>query len=139
MKTFGWTAATTALAMAAALAGTSAVSAKKDAAPPASAFTPIERFAISYDSPRDMAEFYLRDFGIRPRDADFDESRDPADPNIKVMLVTVNGIADDSVKGIQMRLGLRASQGGWETIEAGVRRKCRRGDEAGNWTKSVCP
>lgn len=135
MKTFGWTA----LTLAAALAGTTALSAKKDAAPPATAFTPIERFAISYDSPQDMAEFYLRDFGIRPRDADFEQSRDPANPDIKVMLVTVDGIADDAVQGLQMRLGLRASQGGWETIEAGVRRKCRRGDQAGTWTKNVCP
>jgi len=137
MKTFGMTA----LSMAALLAGTTAVSAQKSdkTAPPASDFSPIERFAISYDDPHDMAKFYLRDFGIRARDADFDESRDPADPNIKVMLITVDGIADDSVKGLQMRLGMRASQGGWETIEAGVRRKCRRGDEAGSWTKNVCP
>jgi len=137
MKTFGLTA----LSMAALLAGATTVLAQKSdkTAPPASEFSPIERFAISYDSPHDMAKFYLRDFGIRPRDADFDESRDPADPNIKVMLVTVDGIADDSVRGLQMRLGLRASQGGWETIEAGVRRKCRRGNDAGSWTKSVCP
>ncbi len=112
---------------------------KSAEAPPVSAFSPIQRYAISYDDPRDIAEFYLRDFGIKARDAEFEEIDHPSDVSMRIVMVTVDGIRDDSVQGIQLRLGVRASAGSWEAVEAGMRRKCYRGDNAGQWTKGVCP
>ncbi|MEL6531284.1 MAG: hypothetical protein AAFQ27_15100, partial [Pseudomonadota bacterium] len=100
---------------------------------------PIQRYAITYDDPRDVAEFYLRDFGIKARDAEFAEVEHPSDVAMRIVMVTVDGIRDDSVKGIQLRLGVRASAGSWEAVEAGIRRKCYRGDKAGQWQKDVCP
>lgn len=108
-------------------------------APPVTAFSPIQRYAITYDDPRDVAEFYLRDLGIKARDAQFEEIDHPSDVSMRVVLVTVDGIRDDSVRGIQLRLGVRASAGSWEAVEAGMRRKCYRGENAGQWTKGVCP
>ncbi len=107
--------------------------------PPANAFNPIQRYAISYDHPRDVAEFYIVDFGIKPRDAEFQEVAHPSDVSMRIMLVTVDGLRDDSVQGIQWRFGMRASKGSWEAVEAGMRRKCYRGDNAGQWQKDVCP
>ncbi|QFT76421.1 hypothetical protein [Erythrobacter sp. THAF29] len=107
--------------------------------PPAVEFAPVQRYNITYDAPRDVAEFYLRDFGFRTRDAEFQQADHPTDPTMLVMLVTVDGIRDDSVRGVQLRLGMRASAGFWEMVEAGIRRKCHRGENAGKWTREVCP
>lgn len=107
--------------------------------PPSSAFNPVQRYAISYDDPRDVAEFYLRDIGIKPRDAEFHEVAHPSDVSVRIMLVTVDGIEDDAVQGIQWRFGMRTSEGSWEAVEAGMRRKCYRGANAGQWQKEVCP
>ncbi len=132
-----------ALPVAALLAGgstaLSAGSGEATVAPPASEFSPMQRYDIAYDKPRDVAEFYLKDFGFRKYDADFEDLDHDADSNMRVVLVTVDGIRDDSVGGVQMRFGLRASRGSWEAVEAGMRRKCRRGENAGKWTKDVCP
>ena len=122
--------------------GASALSAEASdakAIPPASEFNTIQRYAISYDDPRDVAEFYLRDYGFRPRHAEFEEVAHPDDRSMRLVLVTVDGIADDAVKGVQWRFGMRTSEGSWEAVEAGMRRKCHRGDDAGKWTKAVCP
>ncbi len=86
-----------------------------------------------------MAEFYLRDYGFRPRHAEFEEIDHPTDRSMRIVLMTVDGIADDAVKGVQWRFGMRTSAGSWEAVEAGMRRKCQRGDNAGKWTKAVCP
>ncbi len=128
--------------VAALLAGGATLSAENaDSAqiPPASEFNTIQRYAISYDDPRDVAEFYLRDYGFRPRHAEFEEIDHPTDRSMRIVLMTVDGIADDAVKGVQWRFGMRTSAGSWEAVEAGMRRKCQRGDNAGKWTKAVCP
>ncbi len=131
------------LSMAALLAGgataLSAESGETASMPPASEFNTIQRYAISYDDPRDVAEFYLRDYGFRPRHASFDEVDHPTERSMRIVLVTVDGIADEAVRGVQWRFGMRTSAGSWEAVEAGMRRKCQRGDNAGQWTKAVCP
>ena len=131
------------IAMAALLAGgattLSAESSDTAQIPPASEFNTIQRYAISYDDPRDVAEFYVRDYGFRPRDAKFEEVEHPTEQSMRIVLVTVDGIADDAVKGVQWRFGMRTSAGSWEAVEAGMRRKCHRGDNKGKWTKAVCP
>ena len=130
------------LPLTALIVGVSALSAQdadSKMAPPKSDFAPIERFAIAYEEPRQMAEFYVRDYGINPYDAEYKELRDPEDPYMRVWMVTVDGIADNSVKGIQFRLGLRADRGSWRTIDAGVRRKCYRGENVDSWTTDTCP
>lgn len=100
--------------------------------PPASEFNAIQRYAISYDDPRDVAEFYLRDYGFKPRHAEFEEVAHPSDRSMRIVLVTVDGLADDSVKGVQWRFGMRTSEGNWEAVEAGMRRMCYRGENAGS-------
>ena len=117
----------------------SAESSEIEIAPPASEFVPIQRYAISYSEPRDVAEFYLKDFGFKTYDAKFTELDHNADQNMRVVLVTVDGIKDDAVRGVQWRFGLRPSAGSWEAVEAGIRRKCQRGDNTDQWTKDVCP
>lgn len=107
--------------------------------PSANEFNPIQRYAITYDDPRDVAEFYLRDFGLKAYDAEFQELDHPSDASMRVVLVTVDGIRDDVVQGVQWRFGVRASAGSWEAVEAGMRRKCYRGQNAHQWTRDVCP
>ncbi|MEM6499024.1 MAG: hypothetical protein AAF709_20165 [Pseudomonadota bacterium] len=119
--------------------GAASLSAETAEVPPSSAFNPIQRFAISYDEPRDIAEFYVREFGLKARDAKFEEVPHPSQTSMRIMLVTAEGLKDDSVEGLQMRLDLRFASGNWEAVEAGMRRKCYRGPNAGEWTRDVCP
>nr|WP_298898487.1 hypothetical protein [uncultured Altererythrobacter sp.] len=110
-----------------------------EAVPPQDAFTPIERYGITYDEPRDIAEFYLKQYGIHRNDADMHEVRHPSDRSMRILIVTVVEVEDPSITGVQWRFGARFSEGQWQAIEAGMRRKCARGENAGEWTKSVCP
>jgi len=124
------------------LSGATALSANEsgdDAVPPQDAFTPIERYGITYDKPRDIAEFYLQQFGLHRNDADLNEIRHPTDRSMRIIFVTVDEVEDDSVQGVQWRLGVKFSEGQWQAVEAGLRRKCHRGPNAGEWTKDVCP
>lgn len=107
--------------------------------PPQDAFTPIERYGITYDKPRDIAEFYLKQFGLHRNDADLHEIRHPTERSMRILYVTVDKVEDASVQGVQWRLGVKFSEGQWQAVEAGLRRKCRRGSNAGEWTKDVCP
>jgi len=107
--------------------------------PSASEFAPIQRYAITYDHPRDVAEFYVRDFGFKNRDAEIQQVDHPSDESMRILFVTVNGIQDDAVKGIQMRIGVKFSEGAWEAAEAGMRRMCYRGANTEKWTRDPCP
>ena len=120
-------------------AALSASNPEEGAVPPQDAFTPIERYGITYDKPRDIAEFYLNQFGLHRNDANLREVRHPSDRSMRILIVTVDEVEDPSVTGVQWRLGARFSEGQWQAIEAGMRRKCARGENAGEWTKSVCP
>ena len=123
-------------------AGAAAASAQDDedpAVPPADAFTPIERYGITYDKPRDIAEFYLQRFGLHRNDADTYEVKHPTDRSMRIMIVTADGLANGSVQAAQWRLGIKFNEGQWQAVEAGMRRKCARGENAGQWTKEVCP
>ena len=117
----------------------SAESAETSGLPAEDAFTPIERYGITYDKPRDIAEFYLKQFGLHRNDADLHEVRHPTDRSMRILIVTVDEVEDASVGGVQWRLGVKVSAGQWQAVEAGIRRKCLRGDNAGQWTKDVCP
>ena len=124
------------------LSGAAALSASNSAAeavPPQDAFIPIERYGITYDTPRDLAEFYLKQFGLHRNDADLHEIRHPSDRSMRILFVTVDGIENNAVTDVQWRLGVKFSEGQWQAIEAGIRRKCLRGENAGQWTKDVCP
>ncbi len=124
------------------LSGAAALSANDgavEAIPAQDAFTPIERYGISYDKPRDIAEFYLKQFGLHRNDADLHEIRHPSDRSMRILFVTVDEVEDASVQGVQWRLGVKFSEGQWQAVEAGLRRKCHRGPNAGEWTKDVCP
>jgi hypothetical protein len=117
----------------------SASNPEEGAVPPQDAFTPIERYGITYDKPRDIAEFYLEQFGLHRNDADVHEVRHPGNRSMRILIVTADEVENHSVTGAQWRLGVRFSNGQWQAVEAGMRRKCARGEDAGQWTKSVCP
>ena len=116
-----------------------AVSAEDIEVPNASEFNYINRYAIAYDKPRDLAEFYLRDAGFSKYDADIDVVEDPANPDRRVVIITVEPIKNTQVKGMQWRLGIRSVARRWEAVEAGMRRKCVSGPNADKWTRDVCP
>lgn len=107
--------------------------------PPESAFFHVQRYAITYEEPRDIAEFYIREFRFKKYDAKIEEIRHPSDRSMRIVFITLNDIDDAAVQGVQLRLGLKFSEGQWQAVEAGMRRKCARGESAGEWTKSVCP
>lgn len=128
------------ISLAALLASGGASLAAQDAGSPSeSEFNPIQRYDIAFDDRRDVAEFYAERYGFKMRDAASREVEHPSDPYMRVMLLTFDGIRDDAVQGVQFRLGLKANAGRWEAAEAGMRRKCYRGDNSGEWTKDVCP
>ena len=133
----------TALAAAGLLAGGStalmAQSSEVKSAPEASAFSPIQRYAIAFDRPRDLAEFYLRDFGLKTYGTKIEELEHPTDPNMRVLLITIDPVEGDMVSAVQWRFDLRSSEGMWRTETAGIRRKCPNGPSAGEWTRDVCP
>ena len=106
---------------------------------PSGEFAPMQRYNISYQDPEDIAEFYLRTLGLKIRDADVEEGRNPRNPRHKVVIATVKGIDDPMVNAIQWRLELRSEGGYWEAVEAGLRRKCRNGSNANKWTRELCP
>lgn len=106
---------------------------------PSSEFAPMQRFDTNYEEPKDMAEFYVQTLGLSARDAEYEEGRNPRNPRHKVVIATVEGIDDPKVSAVQWRLELKAEGGGWEAVEAGLRRKCQNGPNANQWTREVCP
>ena len=120
-------------------AGSTAALADSTVDPSEDAFAPMQRYAISYDEPREFGKFYLRQYDISPYDADFEQLPHAKNPDMRVLLVTVDGMSDATVQGIQFRLGLARDGRGWKAVEAGMRRKCQSGEYAGKWTKGVCP
>ena len=106
---------------------------------PSSEFAPMQRYNISYQDPEDIAEFYLRTLGLKMRDADVEEGRNPRNPKHKIVIATVKGINDPTVNAIQWRLELKSEGGYWEAVDAGLRRKCSNGPNANQWTRELCP
>lgn len=127
----------------AALAGTAATASAEDGTSaislPSSEFAPMQRYNISYQDPEDLAEFYLRTLGLKIRDADLEQGRNPRNPRHKVVIATVKGINDPQVNAIQWRLELKSEGGYWEAVEAGLRRKCQNGPNPNQWTRELCP
>ena len=125
-----------------AVGASTALSAKGDsdkAAPPASDFAPIQRYAIAYDRPRDLAEFYLGEFGLKTYGAKIEQLDHPTNPDMRVMLITIDPLKEGSVSGVQWRFDISSSGGMWRTETAGMRRKCSRGANPNEWTREVCP
>ena len=130
--------ATLPAAIVAGVLGTAA-SAENGAVPDASEFNHIQRYAIAYDKPRDLAHFYLREAGFKKYDAEIEVVDDPANSDRRVIIMTVEPIANAQVKGMQWRFGIRSNARRWEAVEAGMRRKCVSGPNADQWTRDVCP
>ena len=107
--------------------------------PGADRFNPIQRYDFAAEEPRGLAAFYLERFGARLKDAKVETLDHPDDATLRVALVTIDGIRDDAVKGLQWRFAMRSTEGRWEAVEAGMRRSCYRGENAGNWTRELCP
>ncbi|MEL7187927.1 MAG: hypothetical protein AAGK17_00125 [Pseudomonadota bacterium] len=107
--------------------------------PSAGEFSPIERYNISDSRARDLAKFYLRSFGVDARQAEFEQTEHPSDPAKRIILIAASGLKDDSVQAIQLRLTMHSRAGQWSVTEAGIRRKCWRGDNTTQWQKELCP
>jgi hypothetical protein len=54
------------------------------------------------------------------------------------MVFSVDGYADDSVRGEQWRIAIEPMPGGWRVTAAGRRFKCWRGGNPGRWQKELC-
>lgn len=106
---------------------------------PASDFAPMQRLDITYQDPKDMAELYVQTLGLSPRDADYEEGRNPRNTRHKVVIATVTNIADPLVNAVQWRIEMKADGGYWEAVEAGLRRKCKNGPNVNTWTRELCP
>lgn len=106
--------------------------------PEASAFSPIQRYAIAFDKPRDLAEFYLRSFGLKTYGAKIQELDHPTDADWRVLLITLDPVKGDAVTAVQWRFDISSDKGMWRTETAGIRRKCPSGTDAGEWTREVC-
>ena len=119
--------------------GASVANAEEKLAPPPSEFSPIQRYAITFDRPRDVAEFYLREYGLKSYGVDFEQLDHETDDTLRVLLITVDPIKNETVRGVQWRLDMRRMNGAWRTVDAGIRRKCTKGADTTQWTKDTCP
>ncbi|MEE4201268.1 hypothetical protein [Erythrobacter sp.] len=106
---------------------------------PASEFVPMQRYAVTYEEPVEMAKFYVRQLDLPVREAQFEEGRSPYIPNHKVVIATVDGIENPTVKAIQWRIELKADGNAWEAVAAGLRRMCQNGPNTDTWTTDTCP
>jgi hypothetical protein len=58
---------------------------------------------------------------------------------VSVYLLTITGLEDDSVSGERLRVAFIKTSRGYRFVQAGRQFKCRRGKNAGKWTKELCP
>ena len=59
--------------------------------------------------------------------------------NTGIYLLTVTGFKDDSVLGERYRLEFEKTGNAWELVQGGKQYQCARGENAGQWTKELCP
>ena len=59
--------------------------------------------------------------------------------NTGIYLLTLTGFKDDSVSGERYRLEFEKTENAWELVQGGKQYQCARGENAGQWTKELCP
>lgn len=115
------------------------VSTTPAAFPAASEFNRLANPAAVFDTPLAVVENYARyEPGYEGAGAFDLMSRRSSSPDVFEMLFSVDGYADDSVRGEQWRVLIRRESGGWRVIEAGRRYLCYRGGNPGQWQKALC-
>lgn len=66
-----------------------------------------------------------------------------AQPNTAVVIITRSDLMDDSVSAERYRISFKSEKKplglDWNWVQYGVQYKCARGDNAGQWTKNLCP
>lgn len=80
-------------------------------------------------------------------DADYDLAQtflfpSKSQPGVAVVIITRSGLMDDSVSAERYRISFKSEEKplglDWNWVQYGVQYKCARGDNAGQWTKSLC-
>ncbi|TWH43111.1 hypothetical protein [Dulcicalothrix desertica] len=56
-----------------------------------------------------------------------------------VIVMTKEGLADDSVAAIRRRVEMQRSQNKWRVVWVGEQNKCARGKVSQVWTSKLCP
>ncbi len=56
-----------------------------------------------------------------------------------LLTVRIDPVLDDSIAAEQWRATLRPEGAGWRIESLGLRRKCSRGPNIGNWGPFICP
>lgn len=58
---------------------------------------------------------------------------------VSVYLLTITGLEDDSISGERLRVAFTKTKRGYRFVQVGRQFRCRRGKNAGKWTKELCP
>ena len=107
---------------------------------PASDFNAIGLPQATFDSPLAAAQHFARYDGGEEGIGTFDLSTRRAGVRDGIeMVFSVEGYADDSVRGEQWRIVVTPANPGWRVVEAGQRYSCYRGANPGSWQKGLCP
>jgi len=60
-------------------------------------------------------------------------------PGRLLLTIAIKPVPDDSIAAEQWRATLRPEDNGWRIEQPGLRRKCSRGPDSGNWEPFICP
>lgn len=110
----------------------------------ASAACPVETGLIACG----LQKLHLINGGAAEVDADYDLAQtfwfpSKSQPRVAVVVITRSGLMDDSVSAERYRISFELEEKplglDWNWVQYGVQYKCARGDNAGRWTKSLCP
>ncbi len=110
----------------------------------ASAPCPVETGLIACG----LQKLHLINGGAAEVDADYDLAQtflfpSKSQPGVAVVIITRSGLMDDSVSAERYRISFKSEEKplglDWNWVQYGVQYKCARGDNAGQWTKSLCP
>ncbi len=107
-------------------------------APPAGEYTALSVPDRTFDSEEDVIDFYLARANTAGARIDREIGRADFGEANRIVLVTTDGYADDSVRGEQWRIVLRESGDRFRVIQAGIRYNCARGASPG-WSRDLCP
>lgn len=59
--------------------------------------------------------------------------------NRGIYLLTMYGFEDDSVSGMRIRIEFERKDNAWQAVLGGKQFQCVRSENAGRWTKELCP
>lgn len=107
-------------------------------APPANAYTALSMPDRVFGSEDAAIDYYLARANVGGARVEREIGRDGSGLGNRLLLVTTDGYADDSVRGEQWRIVLAQSGDGFRVLQAGIRYNCARGANPG-WSRDLCP